>query len=394
MVRKPHPSLFAPFNAPPLLHPKPGLGPYDMCWCESGKKFKWCHMHREKEKLPAFGAQMHSLRAEMAKGYCSHPDASDEFCGEKIIRAHTVQKRVGLAAIAENGHVISVKNGVDDIEKNNGRIIPVSVGVNNASTFPGFCNHHDTSMFRSIEVGAPDFNAEVAFLLSFRALSYELFAKRAFVRSIELQRELDKGKPIDAQILIQNNLRNNKIGAERAIVEMEALKLRYDEAFRDKRYDACKYYAISLSECLPVVSCGGFLPEFSFDGLPLQRLSRGDSAFEQITFNLTVMNGRSVVVIGWMEGGGGPAHDFAKSFERILPNERADAAVRLAFAHLENTYARPSWWEALDSSAKEHAVRLMNTGFGYGRPEHRSNTLQPFSQHYVSANVTKELTNW
>jgi hypothetical protein len=84
----------------------------------------------------------------------------------------TIQKEGGLRAIAENGHVISSKKGAFDIGRNDGGIIPVPDGIGNASTFPGFCNTHD-AMFSPAEQKIVPLSREVAFLLSYRAISLE-----------------------------------------------------------------------------------------------------------------------------------------------------------------------------------------------------------------------------
>ena len=79
----------------------------------------------------------------------------------------TIQKEGGLRAIAEKGHVVSVKKGAFGIGRNEGQIIPVPDGIGNASTFPGFCNAHD-AIFGSAEQKTVTLGREVAFLLSYR----------------------------------------------------------------------------------------------------------------------------------------------------------------------------------------------------------------------------------
>ena len=106
-----HASLHAPFVPPADLRPQKTMQRNDPCWCGSGKKWKKCHRDRESQQPVELGERLSRLYREFQKGYCSHPQARSEDCGHRIIRAHTVQLRGGLAAIAENGHVISAKTG-------------------------------------------------------------------------------------------------------------------------------------------------------------------------------------------------------------------------------------------------------------------------------------------
>jgi hypothetical protein len=100
-----------------------------------------------------------------------------------------------LAAIAEDGHVISTRSGFERLRYNQRQFTPAKVRINEASTFLGFCGRHDSEMFRSVEHGTIALTSETAFLLSFKALAHEALQKEAALRNIETLRNLDKGKP-------------------------------------------------------------------------------------------------------------------------------------------------------------------------------------------------------
>ncbi|MGO9570882.1 MAG: zinc chelation protein SecC [Desulfomonilaceae bacterium] len=386
-----HESLLLPFDMPPPLEPREVMDPYEPCWCQSGKKWKWCHKDRELQEPVHFGAQMAELLAEMTKGYCSHPSASKLTCGDRIIRAHTVQRRGGLAAISEGGHVISIKDGMRDILKNEGRVVPRKAGISDASTFMGFCDSHDAAMFRPIEVGAPVLSRENAFLLSFRALAYELFTKRTVLRSIPIQREMDRGKPFYIQVAIQQYLNLNAQGMIRGLRDLTKWKLEYDSAYLSECCDAYSFYAVAFSEVLPVVSCGGFHPEFDFEANPLQRIGRGDVDFDHMTFNLTSLNGKGVAVFGWTQSESGPAEAFVNSFKCLPDSEKADAVLHLAFEQIENTYVRPSWWDQLSEEERQSVIQRFLSGVpGIIGTERQRDCLSNRSVTYVSAEVTEE----
>ena len=213
----PHSSLREPIKLPPPLVPKRVMPRNAACWCNSGKKWKNCHKDRHIKKPVTVGLGFAKLQQEFSKGYCSHPNASTTNCSGAPIRAHTVQRRGGIDTIAEKGHVISAKTAAQDIYKNKGQFIPRSVGVRSASTFFGFCNLHDTQMFRPIEKGTIQINDETCFLMSFRAISYEHFQKRAALRASESLREADFGRSFEEQVFLQESLSAYREGLLRGL---------------------------------------------------------------------------------------------------------------------------------------------------------------------------------
>ncbi len=378
----PHPSLSEPLVLPTPLSPQRTMDPYVHCWCGSGKKWKWCHKNRDKKPPVNYSDAVARLHTEFTKGYCSYPDINRSSCSGRIIRAHTVQRRGGLAAIAEDGHVISVKSAAQDLHKNHGIFIPRKVGVRSASTFFGFCNRHDTQLFRPAETGSATLSEEVCFLLAFRAISYELFNKQAQFRLVDALRDTDAGRPFEEQCQIQLAIQDHQEGIRRGVADTQRWKNQYDRIFLERRFDEHAFVGIELSEVLPVVGCGAFMPEFDFAGAPLQRISHGTAPHEHVTFNISVLNGRSVAVFGATERTGGPAAQFLRSFTNVRDDETADAVVRCAFEFIENTFFRPSWWNSLGQEAKDALIARMRSGLGWSGSEHETGCLQPDGYRY------------
>lgn len=363
-MRPSHPSLSAPFLEPEHIHPQEQMDPYRACWCGSGTKWKWCHKERHKRKRINIGRLLADMRSQFVEGYCSHPDAGPHSCSPGIVRAHTIQRRGGLGDIAEAGHVMSSKAGVEGIFDNEGRIEPVEVGVRSASTFNGFCGAHDTELFRPVEVGAVTLSHESVFLLTFRAIAFELFTKQAALKGVPIQRELDSGTPFYIQAAMQTQLHYSSEGMKRGLADLERWKDRYDAALRQNDLSAFSVYAIEFDGVLPVAACGAFHPEVDFDGAQLQILSRGSAEFDHIAFNLTTLNGVSVAAFGWLGGSSGPAAALVDSFRRLPDAEKSTAVIQLAFEHLENTYMRPSWWRALPDEWRNFALEKFRSGIG------------------------------
>ncbi|HVK95758.1 MAG TPA: hypothetical protein VM571_13645, partial [Noviherbaspirillum sp.] len=253
---------------------KTPLDTYSPCWCRSTKKWKFCHKSREKQPPVTFG-QSQSIRQKFfLSGACQHPDASVVTCSSAgAIQSHTVQRRGGLGAIAENGHVYSIKRGFLDIEKNEGQVDMEKLGVAKASTFPGYCNHHDTILFKPVEMPGAILDDMNGFLLSLRAVGYELATKAAALDAHIASREsVDAGQPFEIQAAIQNFMYLHQCGLEKGLSDVKECKSKYDQAFLNQNISAFSLYGVTFDGTLPFAAAGSFMPEFDFVGNELQNL--------------------------------------------------------------------------------------------------------------------------
>jgi hypothetical protein len=123
------------------------------------------------------------------KWECLHPG-----CIQHAISSHLLQKNGILNNIVENHHLLQIKlNDLFKIEKD-GYMEFKRVGINQVVTFPLFCNHHDTQIFKSVEGDVIDFfNYTSQLLFSYRALCAELKKKQ---KNIEIE-----NRAIDSNIL-------------------------------------------------------------------------------------------------------------------------------------------------------------------------------------------------
>src|SRR5947209_2216175 len=98
----------------------------------------------EKGALEKFTKNLYSKKC------CLHPQAPAG-CNGKIIRAHSIPKRSGLKRIAKNGKVYSFSYLVTASIRGENLYQPKQIGIEDASTFTGFCRSHDNKIFEPIE---------------------------------------------------------------------------------------------------------------------------------------------------------------------------------------------------------------------------------------------------
>lgn len=266
------------------------------CWCRSGKKYKRCHFDRSTQpEINLFEMEADFFR-EFNKGYCSAPD--DTQCSSTISKAHTVQRKGGLTAIADLGHVLTVKPLMKDLIGNQGAHAPRSIGIRKASVFPGFCSNHDTEIFKSVEGKSIQLNTEDAFLFAYRAISYALFSKQWQLRLATILRDMDKGKSFEIQVFIQQFLTEYISGIELALKDLKKCHKIFNERLVSKKRDNFHYMAVKFDKIIPIVACDCFYPETDFQGNRLQKLGSANANLEIITLTVTAFEDYSVAFFG------------------------------------------------------------------------------------------------
>lgn len=95
-------------------------------------------------------------------------------CPKDPIRAHSVGKSTSLVFIEEAGHVLEMR---PKIVNDKPATQFVKIGRNEASTFTGFCNQHDTQLFLPIDTKPLKLDdPEQLFLIAYRSATRELHA--------------------------------------------------------------------------------------------------------------------------------------------------------------------------------------------------------------------------
>jgi hypothetical protein len=107
-----------------------------------------------------------------------HPQ-SPTTCSQQLVAAHSVSRASNLVSIAEDGHVMQFKPTLKALLKTDGRMTAELIGINQASTFTGFCHLHDSLTFELIDRPIITLSGEHICLSAYRAICRELFMKTA-----------------------------------------------------------------------------------------------------------------------------------------------------------------------------------------------------------------------
>ncbi len=169
-------------------------------------------------------------------------------CKSKSIRSsHTIQKAHSLKMIAEDNHVYSPV-----FNKKNGKLEMTRLGVNKASTFPGFCSKHE-HIFHGFESSKDVDSEEAVGLQILRTIARELVVK---------QSELEKLIAIKDRYL---NFREKKISELFYAAASEKISnMAYPESitidFEDKNLAAINDEIEKVSSDIPFLISNFFEP--------------------------------------------------------------------------------------------------------------------------------------
>jgi len=336
----------------------PGLDADSSCWCGSGSPFRACHHGRDQEARLGLEDLRQSVERTMRRHRrgCLHPMAGLECSGTGTF-AHSVQ-RAELQKIAVHGHVLAFTPTLPE-RLRHGRFEPRRIGINNASTFTGFCNRHDTQLFAPLETAPFVGSDEQLFLLAYRALCLELFAKEwALARLIPTMRLLDRGEPVSVQVRLQAAIALDEIGKREALALMSMYKGDFDEVVQRGDRGQLRYLACSLPDAPALACTGALVPAGNFAGRPRAGLRELTDLVPPV-FAITPTTTGGVAMLAWL--GESPANsDLAASLDALPDQQVPSALLRYAFTYCENLFMSPAWWNALDPSLHEFLIQRMN----------------------------------
>lgn len=149
-------------------------------------------------------------------------------CTNDSINSHLLQRNGILSHITENSHLIQIKpNDFFKIEKE-GMLLFKRVGINQAISYPLFCNYHDTSIFKSIEDSPIDFlSYKSQLLFSYRSLCAELRKKE---RNVDTARSIMNSNTL-SQLLSKSFFDNERIslnGNQIAVSDLSSYKKEFE----------------------------------------------------------------------------------------------------------------------------------------------------------------------
>lgn len=334
---------------------------HEKCWCASGIKYRKCHKDRENLaplRLIEILAQTH--RAFWQESNCLYPSHAE--CEGPIVNAHTIQRKGVLEKIARSHHVYKL-----DVNRADDRTVEVQkISWKKASTFPGFCSKHDSTIFREIETVAFEGTHKQCLVQAYRSLCNEIYKKTGSVNSLKYQKQvIDRGKSIDNQISFQMSANKTIENSLKTISELELLKAKYERALFENKSDLFKSSCYFFVGDLGVVSSGTAHFEYTFSGEKLVDIWDLSIDAKSIIHSIMSTSTGGAFFFCW-EADSECGEKFIESFDFLSDQDKGNIFIQYCFLQSENNFFSLEWWNSLGAGLQSWIKVLFRTHYYAG----------------------------
>ncbi|MCU6214419.1 YecA family protein [Enterobacter bugandensis] len=338
------------------------FGRNDKCWCGSGKKYKKCHLGRDKQEPLGRGEAQNALKLFTSSSKCSVPENQQHECANRIVKAHTLSRANSLKEIAFEGHVLGLKHGIGNLERNNGQPTLERVGINQASTFTGFCSFHDKELFSCIEDEPFQLTSKQCTMIAYRPLMREFYVKEAALKFAQQSRMFDKGWGFREQFVWAKMCRENIEGTELSLKDLKFIKNCVEDSIHNGDYDALRHFIIRLNQPPKVMACGIHGPVCDIFGDNLQDITSNHLVRPAyLIANLLALDGNGYFIFSWLPEDDAVINRFIDAIQECDASEVGDRLVTYIFTFFENLFTSEEWWGNLGEE-KEYLLKLMMQG--------------------------------
>ena len=304
------------------------------CPCGSGVKYKRCHGRAHHSPDGNIQQVINLFRKASRIRKCLHPKAGPHTCAGKIVDAHTIQKQ-HLSRISREGHVYRTHG--PPLHTTDG---PTLIGFREASTFSGFCQKHDNSLFAPLEKQDWAATPLQVGLLGYRAICHELMAKQSLISGFSAL--IDRYPDADNEYLVLM-----RIGAQKSQAELEQAKKEFHEVVMGPNLHRVSSYVVELSNTPEVMCSATSQTTHDFRGNRLANLADFDRTMNWTTFSLLATNTGGVIVFSWLSDPQALNERMIRTLDDLSDTQLPHAIIRYAFEFFENTFFSPSWWDKL-----------------------------------------------
>jgi hypothetical protein len=306
----------------------------------------------EKRAKPvnAFATVLEELRKGFAK-VCLAEELGE--CGGKIVQAHSLQKAT-FKSRAKKGHVYEF----DAFSNQGSRIWPRLIGINDASTFAGFCEKHDSQLFSPIENEPFDGRAEQIFLYHYRAVAHA-FYNRAYKATI-FERAYPKLEKLVPAVEIKN-IKERIWLNQLEIQDLRCRKAQCEDQIRKKDWSNIEAYVWIGDRAPDIFATDYFALGKDFLGKPLQD-RKSLNPLKLISLTVSASDDKAIIVLC-----GNKECELLRalvtSLRKLPSNLLTMAFVNCVFCQLENFILVPDWWESRSKVEQESLMNAFNSRY-------------------------------
>lgn len=338
---------------------------YEPCPCHPEKKFKFCcydkarkdnSESRIKEKMN-IGRVNHFLRTAYAgTDYKTCFGFDSEKCQGTIKSAHTIQNNRILDRLSDAGHLYYFTSEVVR-EGEPPEAIIKKISRNDASAFFGFCDYHDTELFKPIELKEYIGEPIQDFLFAFRSLALELHRKNRWLSTIINMFSERPRVMLDKQFVYLYRV------AQADVKDHLTEYNNFKDSYLSNKFDILRTIHRRLSFEVKFATSASFAVQFNLSGDKINDI-----------FNLTVeripsvyitvyptKTGNTDIIISHLKMDDSIYKDYLESLEALEDEKFLKYLNYLIIESTENVFFSPSYIESLSEGERQSLVRSYNS---------------------------------
>ena len=292
-----------------------------------------------------FNKLMSSFKKDRRIKECFHHNSNE--CKGKIKQAHSIQRNGRLSIIESevNGnnciytftsHTTSEKYIIEDL---------VPIGKKEASTFFGFCDYHDSTLFSPIENFKFNRSNKHLFLHSYRSFAH------SYHRKLEDSKIYNNPNSEFIKALPSFQVNWMKEGIEMSVKDSKKHKQLLDIALDSKNYNYLEYLVYEKKGLYPFAVSSQMSPRVTYTNKPMNNHVDPNIPWSQpmITF-LPDQDSTFVIIAAFPDDLNSII--LINELKSLKPLDIEKAITSLIIANCENTFFSPKVWNKLNSKQK------------------------------------------
>ncbi|CAM1355873.1 hypothetical protein [Tenacibaculum halocynthiae] len=285
---------------------------------------------------------------------CFHSNHQE--CNGKIKQAHSIQRngKISLIESEVNGNlsVYTFTNFKSSEKSVIETLVPLGKKV--ASTFYGFCDFHDSSLFSDIENFETDIDKEKhLFLHTYRSFAHSYHKKKEELNlwSEEFEKSEFNSKSGFSQFMRSKMEHDCKIALE----ELNSKKQILDDILESKTYSKLEYLVYQKEGLYPFAVSSQMSPKVTYKGSPMNNHEDANIPYENpiITLLPDIKHTTAIIGIFPLEK---KSSKLLNELENLNDLKLERAITSLIIANCENTFFSPLFWEKLNKKSQRKLI--------------------------------------
>lgn len=336
----------------------------DLCLCGSGKLFKscckgkvnMCKKNYEDDVLNNPNRLNHLLQQKMkATDYkiCFHPE--QDKCKLPIKNAHTLQNNGVLSIVAEKNHVMVT----DLFNKVRGGSVIRKVSKNDATTFYGFCEYHDSVIFKDIELIEYNNQIKQNFLYAYRTCAQEYHKK---TRAIKVLQQCFKDNP---GVFYMEGFIENYRYTELSYFDVKSYMDKFDKSLINNNFDVLENYVFEFSDIYDFAVTTMFNPAYDLVGNEINDLySTEKENLKSIFLSIIPTKNKFYMILSCLREEYSKLEAYFNQVKNLNEQELKVFLNNVLPTFSENIVLSPRLWERWTPFSKREYEKIINGGIG------------------------------